>query len=79
MEKFDVEFYQKENGEEPVKDFILGLEPKMQAKLLKIVDLLEENGTSIGMPYSSHLEDGIFEIRAKQGTNLTRVLYFSPY
>lgn len=27
-------------------------------------------------PYSKYLEDGIFEIRAKIGTNITRVLYF---
>ncbi len=76
MEKFDIEFYQKENGEEPVKDFILSLDCKMQAKILKILDLLEDNGPAIGMPYSESLGEGIFEIRAKHGTNITRVLYF---
>ncbi|MBR4669474.1 MAG: type II toxin-antitoxin system RelE/ParE family toxin [Butyrivibrio sp.] len=28
------------------------------------------------MPYSEHLEDGIFELRCKKGSNITRVLYF---
>lgn len=28
------------------------------------------------MPYSEYPEDGIFEIRAKQGSGITRVLYF---
>ena len=28
------------------------------------------------MPYSEELEDGIFELRAKVGSNITRVLYF---
>ena len=28
------------------------------------------------MPYSEHIEDGIFELRCKQGSNITRVMYF---
>lgn len=28
------------------------------------------------MPYSEHLVDGIFEIRAQTGGDITRVLYF---
>lgn len=76
MNKFTIEFYEKETGEQPVEKFILQLEPKMQAKIIKILDLLEENGPLTGLPYSEHLENGIFEIRAKQGRNITRVLYF---
>lgn len=76
MDKFIIDFYTKENGEQPAKDFILGLEPKMQAKIIKVLDLLEHNGPLTGLPYSEHLENGIFEIRAKQSTNITRILYF---
>ena len=39
MEKFEVEFYTKENGEKPVKEFILGLDTKMRAKILGIIDV----------------------------------------
>lgn len=28
------------------------------------------------MPYSEQLEDGIFELRIKFGSNITRILYF---
>lgn len=35
-----------------------------------------KNGTSLRMPYSEHLVDGIFEIRAKVGSDIARVLYF---
>ncbi len=28
------------------------------------------------MPYSEHLDDGIFELRCKLGSNITRSLYF---
>lgn len=30
-------------------------------------------------PYSKHLDDGIFELRCKVGSNITRVLYFFYY
>lgn len=76
MTKYDIEFYSKENGEEPAREFILELDAKMQAKVLKIIDLLEINGPQMRLPYSEHLEDGIFEIRAKQSSNITRILYF---
>jgi len=76
MTNYNIEFYSKENGEEPAREFILGLDPKMQAKILKILDLLQVNGPYMRLPYSEHLEDGIFEIRAKQSTNISRILYF---
>lgn len=79
MDKFEVEFYTKNNGEKPARDFILGLDVKMRAKILGIIDVLEEKGNQLREPYSKHLEDGIFEIRGKVGTDITRVLYFFYY
>lgn len=73
---FDIEFFEKENGNEPAKDFIYSLDEKMIAKILKIVEMLSKNGFELREPYSKHLDDGIFEIRAKVATNITRVLYF---
>lgn len=52
------------------------LDAKMQAKVFRTIDLLENNGTDLRAPYSSPLNDGIFELRIKQGSNITRVLYF---
>ncbi len=79
MDKFEVEFYTKDNGEKPAKDFILSLDIKMRAKILGIIDVLEEKGTQLREPYSKHLQDGIFEIRGKVGTDITRILYFFYY
>ncbi len=76
MDKFEVEFYTKDNGEKPARDFILGLDTKMRAKVLGIINVLEEKGNQLREPYSKHLDDGIFEIRGKVGTDITRVLYF---
>lgn len=76
MSKFEVEFYQDINGEEPAKDFILGLNKKMRAKVLDTITLLRDNGYELREPYSKFLSEDIFELRAKVGTNITRVLYF---
>lgn len=76
MQKFDVDFFRKENGDCPVEEFLSSLDKKMRAKLLMAVALLEENGVQLREPYSKPLGDGIFEIRAKQGNDISRVLYF---
>ncbi len=79
MDKFEVEFYTKDSGEKPAKDFFLGLDAKMRAKVLGIINVLEEKENQLREPYSKHLDDGIFEIRGKVGTDITRVLYFFYY
>lgn len=71
-----VEFYDLPDGSEPAKDFLDTLDLKMQAKMVMEIQLLEDLGTSLRMPYSEHLEDGIFELRAKVSTNISRVMYF---
>ena len=48
----------------------------MQAKLFRGLELLESRGNELREPYSSHIEDGIFEVRAKQGSGIARVLCF---
>ncbi len=73
---FSVEFYEKENGEKPVEEFLNALQPKMRAKLSGMMELLKEYGTDLREPYSEFLGDGIFELRCKQGSDITRVLYF---
>lgn len=73
---FDVEFYEKENGEVPVKSFLLSLNDKMLAKIFRIIDVLQDYGPKVRMPHSKALGDGLFEIRAKQGSDISRVLYF---
>ena len=76
MQEFDVLFYTKDNGEKPAQQFIDGLEPKMLARVYKLIDLLEARGHEIREPHSKHLSDGIFELRAEVGSDISRVLYF---
>ena len=74
--RFTVEFYEKENGEIPVINFIDSLEPKLGAKVLSLIEILEEKGNQLRLPYSECLEDGIFELRCKFGSDITRTMYF---
>ena len=76
MALFEIEFYQLSNGREPAKEFLMGLEVKMRAKMADTISLLQDNGYELREPYSKHLTDGIFELRAKVGSDATRVLYF---
>ena len=73
---FEIVFYSKTDGTEPAKEFLLSLDKKMRAKMARTVVILSENGTALREPYSKFLGDGIFELRAKVGSDITRVLYF---
>lgn len=73
---FDVEYYEKEDGTFPAEEFILSLDSKMQAKMFRELDLLETFGNQLHGPHSKPLGDGIYEIRAKVASDITRVLYF---
>ncbi len=76
MPGFEVEFYEKENGEQPAKEFLLSLDKKLRAKLADTIMILQDNGYELREPYSKHISEGIFELRAKQGSDTTRVMYF---
>lgn len=76
MQEFEVVFYDLPNGKEPAKEFLEGLDVKMQAKMIRTIALLQQNGTALREPYSKPLDDGIFELRAKVGSDISRVLYF---
>ena len=73
---YTVEYYEKDDGSRPAEEFILSQDNKMQAKIFAALELLESKGPALREPYSKVLDDGIFEVRAKQGSDISRVLYF---
>ena len=73
---FQIESYVKENGDCPFDEFLAALPPKITAKVLRDLDLLEEFGNRLREPYSKHLEDGIFELRTQLASDITRTFYF---
>ena len=60
-------------------DFLSTLDVKLRAKVFRDLGLLQKNGNDLGMPFSKFLDDGIFELRTKLGSNNVRVLYFFIY
>ena len=46
MQEYEIEFYDKADGSEPAKEFILALDAKMRAKVVRTVGLLREEGPS---------------------------------
>ena len=52
------------------------LHKKMRTKMLRPISILADNGTGLREPYSKPLGDCIFELRAKIGSDISRVLYF---
>lgn len=76
MAKFEIQFYEKENGECPAEEFLMESDKKMRAKLAGIIQILQEKENLLREPYSKHLDDGIFEIRGKVGSDISRVLFF---
>lgn len=78
---YTVEFYETEDGNSPVWEFLESLrlkaasnkDARIQFKQVSLyIELLQQNGTHMNENITKHLEDGIWELRP--GNN--RVLYF---
>lgn len=66
-----VEFYSIK-----VENDIIKWPKHLQAKFLKIVELIEKIGPSdIGMPHIKPLKQGLFEIRAKSDEGIGRAMF----
>lgn len=76
MDNFIINFYRTPTNTCPVEEFLDSLDKKMKAKMLRMIVLLENHGLDLREPYSKHLDDNIFELRAQQGNNISRILYF---
>ena len=75
-DEFEILFYEKEDGTEPAKDFLLSLDKKMRTKMLRTIEMLQYNGYELREPYSKSVSEGIMELRAKVGSDISRVMYF---
>ena len=73
---FDIEFYTLPDGQKPVEEFLDSLPAKMRIKAIDSLDLLEEYGNQLRLPYSKALTDGIFELRIKFASDISRIFYF---
>jgi phage-related protein len=80
--EWNIELYQKENGEVPVLKFLENLSPKHKAKAFWEIELLKEFGTSLKEPYSKAIKGdnykGLWELRVKFASDISRIFYFLP-
>ena len=76
METFKIIFYQKEDGTKPVAEFLRSLDVDMRAKMASEITMLKQCGNLLRDPHSKPVGDGIFELRAQFGNDISWVLYF---
>ena len=60
---YDIEFYKDKNNRSEVEEYLVGLQQKNNKdnrikfnKITSYIDALKLHGTSIGEPYTKHLE-----------------------
>ena len=73
---WSIEYYQSEAGKSPVSEFIDSMETSAKARVARNLDLLEEFGIELGMPYAKHLGKQLWELRIRQARNRYRIIYF---
>lgn len=73
---FEINYYTLPNGQKPVEEFIDSLPPKMRAKAFYSLQVLEEYGNALREPHSKPIGDGLFELRIKFASDITRIFYF---
>ena len=73
---YEVLYYQDVKGNMPARDFLWDLPEKVQVKVYKRIQLLEENGPNLPRPYADVLREKIRELRVGFGSDHYRFLYF---
>ena len=78
--RWNVQFYQRENGDIPAYEFLCSLPPKLQAKAFSEIELLEKCGTALKEPYAKPLVgrkyQGLWELRVRFSSDSARIFYF---
>jgi len=73
---WSVVFYHDDSGSSPVREFLAGLEPRVQDSLLASVEILRVRNVHTREPLVKHLEDKLWELRDQVRGNSYRLLYF---
>ncbi len=79
MEEYEINFVELESGNIPFNKFLDTLSKKEKAYVLALIEefrLLKSNNQELPHTMSKHLRSGIFELRVKFETRISRLLYF---
>ncbi len=75
---WQVVFYPDDDGNEPVKGFILLQDYGTRARIIHVLELLHQFNVQLGTPYVKKIgKSGIRELRIKHGTNIYRIFFFA--
>jgi phage-related protein len=69
MDHWNIHFYGNVESE------ILNMPSRIQARIIKLLELIEEHGANLGSPHTENIGDGLFEIRAKANEGIGRGLF----
>lgn len=69
-------FYVDQQGNEPVKEFLAGLDLKTQTRFDWSIEQLRVRNVTAKEPLVRHLENRIWELREESNINIYRILYF---
>ena len=75
--KFEISFYKDSKGDNPIEDFLLELGKSnkiLTAKTRQGIAKLK-NREYHKEPLSKHLESDLWELRARAGSNILRIIY----
>lgn len=62
----------------PAVEFLQGINTKLRAKAARTIELLRQFGPTLPMPHAKKLSGyALWELRAKQGSNIVRMFYFA--
>lgn len=78
MSKLTFELYETEDGECPFKDWVIQLPTKESAKLMAVINNIQEHGIPVAlkMQWVKKLDEDIWEIRSQSFGNAQRACYF---
>jgi len=74
MTKFKVKFFQTKRGNYPVKEFIERQSLPTYTKILRSIELIENNGPFLQPPYAKKVRPNLYELRIP-GKEAIRIFY----
>jgi phage-related protein len=76
MTHCEIMYFKTDRGDEPVREFVDGLDISSKRKYWRKIDCLREFGKSLCEPHAKSLGCGIYELRFRGSDGHFRVLYF---
>ena len=71
-----ITYYETANGKSQVAEYLDGLDGDEASAVTFDIDLLAEFGIDLGMPYVSHIDGELWELRSRR-QQVHRILYFA--